>query len=746
MKIIKLDIIEFGGLTDRHFELCEGLNIFCGDNETGKSTVWAFVKFMLYGLPNKKGHPDRIRGINRSTHRAYGTMTVLWGGELYIIERSLSENSKDRTVLYKVGGEKVDLGGKEVGEYMLGVPKDVFENSCGIGQASCSGLGGDKGAAAIKNMLTSADESVDVERILRQLDKIRVEYRHKVGKGGRLYELSEKINDASRRLDRATERHLAIVDIEEKLERNTSLLKENEEALAKFGGILSKLQTVEVLRRFDGLAENEKKLAEYEAERDGFLTSELENGYEPCPMDIADLSMTADRAKRAEEAQLAAEKRFSAYGAQIAYDEELAKVGEDIENDGGIEPVTEKIKKISNLKKIALYLTVPSVVLVMVGGGGISILGPVAIALLAIGAVGVIAGACLIASALSSGKRLGAKYGKSYKELEAYLKKCVQAFKDKRLFEMSHAQLKAELDLATAQREEVFISLEKALRRSSDIAEITPEGARAEGVRLKNILTRYEELKARCVRLSHIIENDRNILSVYDEKALRENACSEVTSLESLSIGDIESKVRLYSEKVRTLREREESLRTELINHRAVSEDPALLSDALEGMKVERQRGESYYESLVLAMDGITKASEALRGSVTPLIGTNASRIIEYVSDGKYASVNISSNMEPSLVDKNGLLTTGDMMSGGMRDTAYLALRLSLMKQLYGSETPPIMMDETLCQLDDGRMKRMIGLLGRLCDNGEQCLLFTCHEREQRACSELGVDALTHRL
>jgi uncharacterized protein YhaN len=128
------------------------------------------------------------------------------------------------------------------------------------------------------------------------------------------------------------------------------------------------------------------------------------------------------------------------------------------------------------------------------------------------------------------------------------------------------------------------------------------------------------------------------------------------------------------------LRGRDEALRTELINQRAVSEDPAALSDTLEKMKAQRDRGEAYYDALVLAMEGISKATEALRGSVTPIIGTNASGIIEYVSGGKYTSVNISSNMEPSLVGSDGLLTTGDMMSGGMRDTAYLALRLSLIE------------------------------------------------------------------
>ena len=97
--------------------------------------------------------------------------------------------------------------------------------------------------------------------------------------------------------------------------------------------------------------------------------------------------------------------------------------------------------------------------------------------------------------------------------------------------------------------------------------------------------------------------------------------------------------------------------------------------------------------------------------------------------------------MELSLIDKNGTTTTVDMMSGGMKDAAYIALRIALMLRIFGGDTPPLMLDEALCQLDDGRMKRILEILSRLCQMNAQCILFTCHRREAVACHELGIQA-----
>ena len=80
-----------------------------------------------------------------------------------------------------------------------------------------------------------------------------------------------------------------------------------------------------------------------------------------------------------------------------------------------------------------------------------------------------------------------------------------------------------------------------------------------------------------------------------------------------------------------------------------------------------------------------------------------------------------------------------DLLSGGTRDAAYLALRLSLMFQIFEGELPPMILDESLCQMDDGRMTRTVELLSKLCTTGLQVLLFTCQTRERAVCEKQGL-------
>ena len=50
MRIIKINIRSFGKLKDFTLEPTDGVNIIYGENESGKSTVMAFIKAMFYGL------------------------------------------------------------------------------------------------------------------------------------------------------------------------------------------------------------------------------------------------------------------------------------------------------------------------------------------------------------------------------------------------------------------------------------------------------------------------------------------------------------------------------------------------------------------------------------------------------------------------------------------------------------------------------------------------------------------------
>ena len=55
MRILKIEIEEFGKLSDRLFLLGEGMNLIEGANESGKSTLLAFIRFIFYGFPRKSG-------------------------------------------------------------------------------------------------------------------------------------------------------------------------------------------------------------------------------------------------------------------------------------------------------------------------------------------------------------------------------------------------------------------------------------------------------------------------------------------------------------------------------------------------------------------------------------------------------------------------------------------------------------------------------------------------------------------
>ena len=50
MIIERIEIKSFGQLTDMTLEFSDKINVIEGQNEAGKSTIAAFIKYMLYGF------------------------------------------------------------------------------------------------------------------------------------------------------------------------------------------------------------------------------------------------------------------------------------------------------------------------------------------------------------------------------------------------------------------------------------------------------------------------------------------------------------------------------------------------------------------------------------------------------------------------------------------------------------------------------------------------------------------------
>ena len=66
MVIKELYIKNFGKLTERHFYLRHGIQILSGENESGKSTLHAFIRAMLFGLERGRGRAAAQQGSAQS--------------------------------------------------------------------------------------------------------------------------------------------------------------------------------------------------------------------------------------------------------------------------------------------------------------------------------------------------------------------------------------------------------------------------------------------------------------------------------------------------------------------------------------------------------------------------------------------------------------------------------------------------------------------------------------------------------
>ena len=140
MKIVKIQINEFGPLSNRTFDFDQALTVIRGENESGKSTLLLFIKFALYGLSKraKGGSVAEIdRALTRDGAKASGYMIVSCGKKAYRIDRYISKSSRNATERVQVTdldtGEACDYGNSP-GEFLLGIPAEIFENSCGISQ------------------------------------------------------------------------------------------------------------------------------------------------------------------------------------------------------------------------------------------------------------------------------------------------------------------------------------------------------------------------------------------------------------------------------------------------------------------------------------------------------------------------------------------------------------------------------------------------------------------------------------
>ena len=109
MEIIQLHLKHFGKFTDYRLDLHAGINIISGGNETGKSTLHAFIRAMLYGLTrNRSRSLDEYQLREPWENPAYfsGSMKLLYEGKIYRIDRNFGRRQEQVEVICETDGTK----------------------------------------------------------------------------------------------------------------------------------------------------------------------------------------------------------------------------------------------------------------------------------------------------------------------------------------------------------------------------------------------------------------------------------------------------------------------------------------------------------------------------------------------------------------------------------------------------------------------------------------------------------------
>lgn len=151
------------------------------------------------------------------------------------------------------------------------------------------------------------------------------------------------------------------------------------------------------------------------------------------------------------------------------------------------------------------------------------------------------------------------------------------------------------------------------------------------------------------------------------------------------------------------------------------------------------------YDAIALAMDTLERANTTLQNRFSPALGARAAELFGALTGGKYNKVLLDRAFR-ALVDEDGasVSRSAALLSQGAADQLYLAVRLAICDLVLPAEKNiPLVLDDALINFDDTRCAAALELLLRESEK-RQILLLTCQHREAAYLSgRSGVNVLT---
>ncbi|MDW0111047.1 ATP-binding protein [Sporosarcina aquimarina] len=243
MKIERLVIYGFGRHSNVTIELVDGITVFYGKNEAGKTTIYQFILQVLFGFPPKNNQQLRYEPKSGSH---YGGKVILSDERSGVVEveRIRGKSAGDVTVRFSDG----TVGGQEeLSEILRQYDRTAFESVFSFSLFQLQGLEQMDADELSRTLLSSGTTGIDLlMQLEKQLEKEKAELFKKSGKNPQMNVLLKEL----RELEDTLKVQRAKVDEYEpavkRLEQVEQLLRENRRELQELQKGSDKLKNAQL--------------------------------------------------------------------------------------------------------------------------------------------------------------------------------------------------------------------------------------------------------------------------------------------------------------------------------------------------------------------------------------------------------------------------------------------------------------------------------------------------------------------
>jgi len=735
VKLGKLDVTAFGRFQGYRLELRDGLNVIYGYNESGKSTLAAFIKAVFFGFKkahtrNRSYQPEYDKYVPWSGHDFCGAIEYEVAGNIFRVERVFDRKREELKVYRLDTGEDItrsfpyDANKREyvfAGQH-LGLHEKVFSNSVFLEQGAFA-VDSLEAAPFIRekliNLMMTGDEEISLKRALQAIEQSCEEI-------GTARSQKKPLGVATARLDSLQQELSGIEKQLKNLRAKEAELAALREQLAIIRDEIDLLKRshlyLEASEHFEAYVESGRKLDLHKPDELARELRETREAFEHCRAHTQELRGNIEEL----------DKQIKVDNPEF-WMEKIDNLRETIQNivreSSTLESRgEEKIQAAEGKRKRAtVFLT-----------GSLSALAAFFVLLYLNAGLWLAALAILLSAGLASlaWKNHGAYQAFTHSRNETDVRRNVN-----RLLLAEKQNLLNDIlgQLGATDIDQGKKYLQQAVRLKNRKREIQTEIE----IIQKDLMTLESKmalLEERMVQVQDIKTERQREQAILQSLGFKDvdkcvNEFFEIRRRLTREAGDVSVNRDIGAEIEKLSQQYEETLTAIGRLEQQLNDQPVLLGKytdlQAEALFWQARRDEltANLEALVLARQGIEAAVSGYQQDYLSKLNHRAREIVDKLFAGRYHTVNLNENLEIMTVAPGVMkMISVDRTSQGTMELFYLALRLALSEML--SRGPGgifLVLDEPFANLDMPRLQRLIDFL-EIVAREKQVIVFTCRE------------------